>query len=425
MIHEISVNLGNVLLSFSDAIDLANDSIASHQMRTAFICWQMANAAELPLDEKQNLFIGAILHDVGALTAEDKMEVHNFDNVDPEPHCILGADLYESCSLLKESSQIVRWHHKPWSKWETSIDSKEVFGSQVLFLADHLERSIKQDQYILHQNEKITEKIISMSGSEISPEVVDLFVATSNREDFWLDLVSPRLYSTLLHFGPLKAVDVESDQFLSIATFFRNLIDFKSPFTSTHSTGVAECAAILARIFGLTKNEIFLIKLAGYFHDLGKLAIPNSILEKPDRLTKDEIAVMRQHTYFTYMVLKSIGGLGQIPEWAAFHHENLDGSGYPFHIDGEKMDTATRILAVADIFTALAEDRPYRAGMQRDEIEKILRGMSERKEKDENIVNLLFDNYEEVLMHVREKQAITSSEYRGLVRTDGPSQTAS
>ena len=206
MIHEISVNLGNVLLSFSDAIDLANDSIASHQMRTAFICWQMANAAELPLDEKQNLFIGAILHDVGALTAEDKMEVHNFDNVDPEPHCILGADLYESCSLLKESSQIVRWHHKPWSKWETSIDSKEVFGSQVLFLADHLERSIKQDQYILHQNEKITEKIISMSGSTSRCEFLTL---PSGRNEAELSRSFGSVEKVRSNLGPVLITSLE------------------------------------------------------------------------------------------------------------------------------------------------------------------------------------------------------------------------
>ena len=74
-------------------------------------------------------------------------------------------------------------------------------------------------------------------------------------------------------------------------------------------------------IFGLTTSEVSLMKLAGYFHDIGKLAVPNVILEKPDKLTKEEFAVIKEHTYSTYTVLNSIGGLGHIPEWAAFHHE--------------------------------------------------------------------------------------------------------
>lgn len=415
MLNETSVNLGNILLSFSDAIDLANQSISAHQMRTAFIAWQMARGAKLSQNVDEKIFMGALLHDAGALTTEDKTRLHSFEEINTENHCIRGAALFESCPLLKESSEMVRWHHRPWREWETTIDSKDAFESQALYLADYLERSINRNQYILHQNEELIKKITSMAGAEIHSDVVDLFVAVSNREDFWLDLVSPRLYSILLHFGPFRGVDVEIDQIFSIATFFRNLIDFKSPFTATHSTGVAECAYILSKIFGLTTNEIFLVKLAGYFHDVGKLAVPNAILEKPDKLTKEEFAVIKKHTYFTYMVLNSIGGLDHIPEWAAFHHEKLDGSGYPFHVNSEKLETASRIMAVADIFTALAEDRPYRSRMQRDAIERILENLAKNNGIDKKIVGLLFENYEEVLIHVKEKQSIANAEYKEFI----------
>ena len=412
MLNETSVNLGNILLSFSDAIDLANQSISAHQMRTAFIAWQMAKGAKLSQNVDEKIFMGALLHDAGALTIEDKTRLHSFEEINTENHCIRGATLFESCPLLKESSEMVRWHHRPWREWETTIDSKDAFESQVLYLADYLERSINRNQYILHQNEELITKITSMAGAEIHSDVVDLFVAVSNREDFWLDLVSPRLYSTLLHFGPFRRVDVEIDQIFSIATFFRNLIDFKSPFTATHSTGVAECVSILSKIFGLTTNEIFLMKLAAYFHDIGKLAVPNAILDKPGRLTKEEFAVIKKHAYFTYMVLNSIGGLGHIPEWAAFHHEKLDGSGYPFHVNNEKLSTGSRIMTVADIFTALAEDRPYRVGMQHEEIKRILESVSKNNEIDKRIVDLLFENYEEVVVHVKEKQSIANAEYK-------------
>ncbi|MDY6934099.1 MAG: hypothetical protein SVZ03_07740 [Spirochaetota bacterium] len=92
----------------------------------------MANGSKLPQDEKQKIFIGAILHDVEALTPEDKTRLHNFEEVNIDTHCICGAALYESCPLLKESSTMVRGHHKPWNKWETAINSNEAFDSQVL-----------------------------------------------------------------------------------------------------------------------------------------------------------------------------------------------------------------------------------------------------------------------------------------------------
>ena len=323
--------------------------------------------------------------------------------------------MFELSSLLRPSSRMVRFHHKPWNKWQTTIDSPDAFESQILYLADFLERSINRNKYILHQHEELTIKISSMAGTEIHSDVVNLFVEISNREEFWLDLVSPRLYSILLHFGPFRRSEIEIDDIFSVALFFRSIIDFKSHFTATHSTGVAECASILSRIFGLTTSEVSLMKLAGYFHDIGKLAVPNVILEKPDKLTKEEFAVIKKHTYFTYTVLNSIGGLGHIPEWAAFHHEKLDGSGYPFHVNDEKLSTGSRIMTVADIFTALTEDRPYRAGMQRDEIKRILENVAKNNEIDKRIVDLLFENYEEVVVHVKEKQSIANAEYKEVV----------
>jgi len=157
------------------------------------------------------------------------------------------------------------------------------------------------------------------------------------------------------------------------------------------------------------------MELAGYFHDIGKLGVPNAILEKPGKLTKDEFAVMKKHTYFTYTVLTSIGGLDQIAEWAAFHHEKLDGTGYPFHVSGERLNTGARIMAVADIFTALAEDRPYRPGMQREDVVRIIDRMANENAIDRRIVDLLLDNYQDVLVQVKEKQSIAHEEYKKVV----------
>lgn len=116
-----------------------------------------------------------------------------------------------------------------------------------------------------------------------------------------------------------------------MSELYRDLIDFKSTFTATHSAGVSEAASVIARLFGFTEQEEEMMKVAVNLHGLGKLAVPNSILEKPGPLTKHEMAIMKYHTYWTYAVLKGVEGFHQVTEWAAFHHERLDGSGYPFH----------------------------------------------------------------------------------------------
>jgi len=153
------------------------------------------------------------------------------------------------------------------------------------------------------------------------------------------------------------------------------------------------------------------------------VGVPNAILEKPGKLTRDEFAVMKKHTCFAYTVLTSIGGLDQIAEWAAFHHEKLDGSGYPFHVSGERLNTGARIMAVADIFTALAEDRPYRPGMQREDVARIINRMANENAIDRRIVDLLLDNYQEVLVSAKEKQSVAHEEYRRVLALSDTDQS--
>lgn len=411
MQRNITVNLGNLVLSLSDAMDLANPALIQHQQRTAFVVWEMGKAARLSTERLERIFIAALLHDIGAFSLEEKVSVRNFEVENLEEHCIRGELLLNNIPWLKDSASIIRFHHTEWQHWGESIETPVVFESQLLFLADYLERAIKREHYILLQHEDILSKIESLSGSSLHPQVVDLFNSVNQSEEFWLDLVSPRLYSLLLNEGPFSKTVIDYSDISAIAELFRNIIDFKSRFTSTHSSGVAASASMLARIFGLTDTEIGLIEVAGNLHDIGKLAIPNSILDKPGSLTKDEMSVMKSHTYYTYSVINTIGGLNHIAEWAAYHHERLDGSGYPFHCVASGLSTGARILMVADIFTALAEDRPYRKGMSKDGIVQIIKQFSDGNRLDTRIVNLLFENYNDIFTYVAEKQAVAREFY--------------
>ncbi len=411
MKRNITVNLGNLVLSLSDAMDLASPSLIQHQQRTAFVVWQMGNAARISNERLEKLFIAALLHDIGAFSLEEKISLRNYEVENIQDHCIRGKLLLDNIPWLKDSAQIIRFHHKEWQHWGESIETPLVLESQLLFLADYLERAINRERYILHQHEDIILKIKSLSGSSIHPQIVDFFMSVSHSEEFWLDLVSQRLYSLLLNEGPFRKIEIAFSDICKISELFRNIIDFRSRFTSTHSSGVAASASMLARLFGLTDTEISLMEVAGNLHDIGKLAILNSILDKPGKLTKEEMFIMKSHTYYTYSVINTIGGLKHIAEWAAYHHERLDGSGYPFHCTATELSTGARILMVADIFTALAEDRPYRKGMSKDEIVKIIKQFSDRNLLDRRIVDLLFENYNDIFLHVSEKQATTREFY--------------
>ncbi len=410
MIKQLRVGLGNLYLSLSDAIDLADASIAAHQMRTAYIAWQIAKEARISQKQIELIFLAALFHDVGAITPEDKLKLR-MPKTDLSHHCKLGEALFCLSPLLEPASKIILYHHTPWKAFNRDLFEKDVLESQIVYLSDLIERLIKRNTYILHQVESITSKILSVSNKEIHPDLVDLFIRVSKREEFWLDIVSPRLYSLLLHEGPFKGVEISFEPIYQFSLVVRSIIDFSSSFTATHSSGVAECAWVLSQLFGFTDFETKLMKIAGNFHDLGKLAIPNSILEKPGPLTKEEFAIIKQHTYHTYTLLNTISGMEQISEWAAFHHEKLDGSGYPFHLKGDEINTGARIMAVADIFVAIAEDRPYRKGMPYKNIRKILTDMVNNNFIDKRIVNLLLENYKGILDLVKEEQEIASDYY--------------
>ena len=403
-------------MSLSDATDLASPAIAAHQMRSAYTVLKLAKAAKLQDEAIERLYIAALLHDIGALTPEEKTTIYSFEDNKSQGHCQRGEILLNLSSLLQPAAKIVRFHHRTWLDWNDSISSHIVLESQILFLAETLERYIDRNKYILHQHKQIISKIISLSNLQIHTDVIDLFLNVSKSEDFWLDLMSPRLYSILLQNGPYRRLEVDMETVKDIGMVFRAIIDFRSPFTSTHSAGVSECALNLGKIFGLTEFEISLLAIAGNFHDIGKLAVPNSILEKPGKLTEEEFAVVKQHTYFTYSILNTIGGLKQICEWAAFHHETLEGTGYPFQCPAKRIDIGSRIIAVADIFTALRENRPYRQSMNRLEVEGILKKLS-HKTLDSRIVNLLLENYDEVSIGVKEKQSQASEFYSQLFLT--------
>lgn len=387
------VSVHNVLLSFSDAIDLASPEISSHQMRTAYVALTIAGALGIRASSLRTLFKAALFHDVGAIDVSEKVRLRNFEEREVRTHCAKGALVMRLVPFFSDAAPVVARHHERWDEWVPDESDEVALMAQILTLADFVERWTDRDEYALKQADAIRANAISLSGSVIRPDVVEAFIGASRSEWFWLELVSSRLYSSLFKLGPFGGESLELDAFESISIFVKNLIDLKSPFTASHSSGVSAVASELARGMGLGDTVAREIAIAGNLHDLGKLGIPTALLDKPGPLDRDELLAMKAHPFSTTSVLQSIRGLDRIESWAGSHHETPMGTGYPARIGGDRLSMEARIVSVADNFAALSEDRPYRRGMRRNEIVAALADKAARGDLDADAVRALLDDY--------------------------------
>ena len=149
-----------------------------------------------------------------------------------------------------------------------------------------------------------------------------------------------------------------------IAKSLAGAIDAKDPYTKGHSTSVSRYSEALARALNLPENEVERISLGALLHDVGKIGIPENVLKKPDKLSDDEWNIMKQHPVIgAEKVLQPNESLRDLIPIVKYHHEHVDGTGYPEHLKGDEIPLSAKIVAVADAFHALVSDRPYRKGL--------------------------------------------------------------
>ncbi len=392
------VDMLDMLGALSTALDIINPALNDHHKRTCYIASCLANELNLSTGEISTVFMASIIHDLGAIALSYRFKLLDFEEKSPHGHAELGALLLESFPPFAPFAPLVRYHHVDWNYGEGKIfKGKPVpILSHLIHLADRIAVLIRNESHIIKQVPLIEEKIFAKVGSRFRSEYVEAFRNLSKQEAFWLDTVSPNLDRILRDKSQLPDITLDLNGVEQLAHFFSNIVDSRSHFTANHSTGVSASAEKLAYLMGMSITQCQEMRIAGYLHDLGKLAVSDAILEKTEPLNDEEKSVMKTHTYHTYSILKEVKGLEKIAAWAAFHHETLTGDGYPFHIKSGELSMESRILAVADIFTALTENRPYRKGLEQEKVEEIFTKMTDERKIDSIIVAVLFDNFEEV-----------------------------
>jgi putative nucleotidyltransferase with HDIG domain len=208
------------------------------------------------------------------------------------------------------------------------------------------------------------EVIAKRSRRWFDPALVRAAQSLAARGELFVGLDAPDLLAQVERMEPLPLkMQLDDHQVERICLAFAEIIDAKTPFTFRHSNGVAAAATRIATTLGMTPDEVTLMRRSALLHDIGKLSVPNSILEKPAKLDADEWEVVKKHPHYSHQILSRIPGFANLAEIAANHHERLDGRGYYRNFSAEQLSVYDRIIAVADVYDALAAERPYREAL--------------------------------------------------------------
>lgn len=391
----MNINLDNLVKALSLALDFAEMSaptkdaiiedisrvnytehtFMNHSKKVTYLSLEIAKS--LSLDERilENLYISALLHDIGAV------EILNFSHSCNDfivSHCDNGYDILKSFSKFGYISYITLHHHENWDgSGPNNLKGKEIpIESQIIRLADLIAVQYVEENGIHTQKDFLRNWVISNANKIFSKELVDAFIKASKNDIFWFNLKNVSYIPIILDkIAPLINVNLNIDELEDIAYMFSKIIDKKSAFTAKHSNGIANLAFNVAKYIGYDEEKCKKMRIAGLLHDIGKLAIPSNILDKNGSLTPEEFSTIKEHAYYTRIILDSIGGIDDIAQWASNHHEKLDGTGYPCGLTANELSLECRILCVCDIYQALTEDRPYRKGLEISEAIAIINDM--------------------------------------------------
>lgn len=412
------VSLPQLVSTLSDAVDLICPVLNNHHKQVAYISYQIAKALNFSSERLADLLTAALLHDVGALSLNARLELLAFEERNPYAHTISGYVLLKDLDIFKKAAEIIKHHHLPWANGAGRTYNADPVHpeSHILYLADRVSVSINTKTEVLNQAGDILNRIKRQAHARFHPQYIEVLETLAQAEAFWLNLVSPDIDKRLEMIWQNCSRQLDLEELLEVTKIFARIIDFRSRFTSVHSSGVSAVAGAMAQSMNWPEDDCKKIIIAGNLHDLGKLTIPNEILEKPGQLTKEEYNIMKTHTYHGYYLLDKIEGLEEINEYGSFHHERVDGNGYPFRIKGSDLNEGARIMAVADVFTAITEDRPYRQGMDGVKALQIIQRMAQDSKLDEHLVVLLKENFSRVNALREEAQEQADREYRDFER---------
>ncbi|MCL2627632.1 MAG: HD domain-containing protein [Oscillospiraceae bacterium] len=369
----------SLIFGLSYALDIAGKNNLSHSKSTAYISVMIGRKLGFTEDKLIELYYAALLHDI-ALSTKYEME----------QHCVDGREMLSKLPLPGDIAEIVYYHHETndgTGIFHTPPEKVPVSSQIICFTSAFDDKFGKKSDTFNRDLFLEVEEWLEKYKRHFSEEIVAAFEDLLKYESFLLDYSN---HETKFNLSSKIVIDddvyYDCEDITKFARCFADIIDKKSPFTYTHSLGIAEHAKLFAAYLGYDETVQDTMYIAGLLHDIGKLDVSVDILHKEDKLSPDERYEINKHTYYTRKVLEQIEGFEKIVEYAANHHEKIDGTGYPYRIPGERMSELERAMAICDVYQALTEHRPYRAGLSAERVWGIIDGMAERGHLDPALV---------------------------------------
>jgi len=393
------INLTQLVHMFSDMLDLVGVDDLHHGKRVAYMCLETAQKIGLSAVQMETLYHAALLHDCGVSTTSTHSHIiHELDWPGADEHCERGSALLEAQPIFRHLAPIISLHHQHWSEMDSSQPAEIALAGNLIHLcdrADALMQQVSGKPWLALRN-SIRDRLAHYRDSWFQHELLDAFLSASRPESFWLRMQPQHLS---MYMAEREQADinqmVSTGRLRHAASLAAEIVDTKSHFTARHSQGVSHFSAHLAEKAGFETDVCWQIEIAGLLHDIGKMRVPDGILEKPASLSFPERAVMLGHSFESYQILHHVHGFENIARWGAFHHETLTGDGYPFHLTETDLDVPSRIVAIADIFQALTQQRPYRPAKDPESVIASLRHRVELHQVDADLVGLVIEDFDE------------------------------
>lgn len=393
-----------------------NSTIVSHNMRTAFIALNIVKYYKM--NEKcsvQNLFLLSLFHTIGFFREDITFHYSPYEsNVDyfsndkaVESKYIFGCYYLEYMTPLKKDALALESFNEPYNKDLKQFIYQEDYKSIIYFsarLSDYLYKNAER---------KIPDDISKIAPNMLDPDIVDAF-NKANINNSVIQKIIDYDYTKSLddYLEKIKLDEEEQKVFLKLIIY---LLDFKSTSTMKHSINTSCYALAIAKRLNINSSDIDTLFISSFLHDIGKICTPQRILESPGKLTPEDMGIMKHHVNHSKRLLLNLVP-NDILETIYRHHEKMNGSGYPKHVDKDNLTLIQRILTVADITSALSDSRSYKNKYSKEQTISIIKEMTKNGELDETISNLLCDNFDSIQKELPSLQSILKVDYSTVIQ---------
>ncbi len=414
---EHQIRLSEIVSALSYALDLTEGQPIGHAVKTCVLGMRLADELQLSSTEKADLYYALLLKDMGC--SSNAARVHQVFGGDDRNlkrdlkttdwtrqlegfafvrrHAAIGQSLFERfLRIVKiaaagpgQARQMVEIRCERGAniardlgfsqncadaiynldeQWKGRGHPRGKKGEEIPLGARILNLCQTLEIFQTHEGMEMAFAVIEdRKGRWFDPQLVRAARGLKKDKTLWQILEDKNVAAArelAMNLEPQEEILFADEERLTrVCEGFAAIIDAKSPWTFRHSQGVTDAAVGMAGVLQLPSQQTLQIRHAALLHDIGKLSIPNSILDKPGTLDEDEFAMVKKHPFYTQRILEKITSFRQLSFIAGAHHERLDGSGYHSGFDADKLPIEARIIAVADVFDALSAQRPYREAM--------------------------------------------------------------